>query len=224
MAAVTLSMGMTALFITNFALGQESEFSEKNFSTDFKTIVSPKKNLEVDTSGEKEKANKDAQKQPTAEELKARNQQELKSELAAQLVGAWAFVSLVNEPLTNDFLRRGARRCIEPMQLKNLKFENSAKKALPDISGLYGDVIYFPTEAGLQRLDVESGTVLLITQFAKQERSPDKIIWGIRGEQFGVRLRFSKQTDNANKARLVLEEGRLLLRCPLKGDPFDTGE
>ncbi|NKB52729.1 MAG: hypothetical protein GKR97_10960 [Rhizobiaceae bacterium] len=83
--------------------------------------------------------------------------------LDAQLLGAWTRVSSVNKGLSDVMIRVAAVRCLQQLTLKPLRFETSAAQELPDIDALFGDLVYYRTEKGLQRLDINSGQIRLIS-------------------------------------------------------------
>ncbi len=136
-------------------------------------------------------------------------------ELEALLVGAWSLISTVDRPLSTDLIDTAARRCFRQMPLKNIVFDPSAAKQIPDINSLFGDLVYYQTDDGLQRLDINKGLVLLLPNVKKTRFDASKTVWEVSGERLRFRIRFSKLPSPSAKTRIMIEEAGIYLKCPL---------
>ncbi len=144
---------------------------------------------------------------PAAEKLNAET-----AELNSALLGVWVLTGLVTEELSEQAILAAAQRCLKRPDFKSLEFEPGAVRKFPDVNSLFGDLVYFRTEAGLQRMDMTKGQVTLIREFRKRDISDDRVVWVLRGRAIRVRIRFSVPNPNRS-AEFMLEEGGLYLRC-----------
>ncbi|MEP0943366.1 MAG: hypothetical protein ABJH63_04865 [Rhizobiaceae bacterium] len=165
----------------------------------------------------------DAKKPLTAEEQAAEDAKKLADNLDGQLLGAWTRVSSVTENLSAPAIQAAAKRCFQQLTLKPLKFQTGAAEQLPDIDALFGDIVYYRTEKGLQRLDITNGLIRLVSEIAVNQLKNSQLVWRLTGERLRLRIRFSKPLPQAPKARFMIEETGFYLRCPLnKKDLFNV--
>ena len=157
-----------------------------------------------------------AKKPLTEEEKAAAEAQKLADALDESLLGAWTRVAAVTDSLTSAAVQEAAKRCFQQLTLRPLKFETNAAQQLPDIDGLFGDVVYYRTDKGLQRLDIKSGLIRLITELSVKQLNNSQQVWTLRGQNLRLRVRFSKPLEQAPKARFMIEETGFFLLCPSK--------
>ncbi|MEP5727955.1 MAG: hypothetical protein ABJL67_01135 [Sulfitobacter sp.] len=151
-------------------------------------------------------------------EPEASPEEKLAQQLDARLLGAWTRVSSMSEELTSQNVRNAARRCAQQLKLKPLRFETSAARRLPDIEALFGDLVYYRTDKGLQRLDINSAQIRLVSEISARQIKNSQIVWTLMGQNLKLRIRFSNPLKNAPKARFMIEEYGFYLRCPSKDD------
>jgi len=163
----------------------------------------------------KPKKKGDAEQEEPVLSAAEQRQDELEKELESLLVGAWSLVTTADRPLDEAVVEAAARRCFRQMPLKPVAFENAALEQIPDIGYLFGDLVYYKTSKGLQRLDIEKGLVLLLSKVNKTQIGPSKIIWEVANEKLRLRIRFSRSPSFSTKIRFMLEEAGVYLRCPL---------
>lgn len=219
-AAVSLCL---ALGSTPVALGQSSDFANTT-----KTVILPK-GSKVDPRyllrRKKPDAEPDATKPLTEEEQAAAEAKKLADALDILLLGAWTRVASVTDSLTSPAIQEAAKRCYEQLTLKPLKFETNAAQQLPDIDGLFGDVVYYRTDKGLQRLDIKSGQIRLISELEVKQLNNSQQVWTLTGQNLRYRVRFSKPLEQAPKARFMIEESGFFLLCPSnKEDLFNVNQ
>ena len=160
----------------------------------------------------------------TAEDPQIEAKQKISSELDARLLGAWTRVSSVSKQLTEAAVRDAARRCLQQLKLKPLRFETNALRQLPDIDALFGDLVYYRTSKGLQRLDINSGQIRFVADVSVRKLQNSQLVWTLKGQNMKLRIRFSNPIQSAPKARFMLEESGFYLRCPSKDDElFNDG-
>ncbi len=143
--------------------------------------------------------------------------------LDSRLLGAWTRVSSTNAGLSTSTVRVAASRCLQQLKLKPLRFETTAARQLPDIAALFGDLVYYRTERGLQRLDINSGQIRLISDLTTKKLNNAQIVWTLIGDNLRLRIRFSRPLKKAPNARFMIEESRFYLRCPSKNDELFQG-
>ncbi len=155
----------------------------------------------------------------TDEEKKLKEE---RSELDILLLGPWAFLadSAQVKP-TEKLIGKAVTRCLEIPKLKKLDIEPSAARKLPDAKNMFGDLIYFRTDKGLQRFHIQTGRMLLLNEFRKFEKS-GKTAWAVRGRVNGYTLRFADTKKNGGKGQFMLENNNLYLRCKIAPPPAQT--
>lgn len=152
-------------------------------------------------------------------------EQKLADELDGKLLGAWVRATALTQGLTAPALKAAASRCYQQLKLKPLRFETTAAQKLPDIGGLFGDVVYYRTDKGLQRLDIPTGLIRHIQKVEVQNLGAAKKVWKLTGTRLLLRIRFSKPLPQAPKTRFMIEESGFFLRCPSdKDDIFNVNQ
>jgi hypothetical protein len=197
-----------------------------NFATTTKTVTLPK-GTKIDPRYllRRNPAPADATKPQTPEEKAAQEAQKLADALDAKLLGAWTRVATIKDGITTPKVKEAAKRCLQQLKLKPLKFETKAARQLPDIDALFGDVVYYRTETGLQRLHINSGRVRLISKHTVKDIKNNQQVWTLTGQNLRLRVRFSKSLPKAPKARFMIEESGFYLRCPSnKDDLFNVDQ
>ena len=209
-----------------FGLLGSAQAQTTDFGTTTKTITLPKgSKIDPRYLLRRKKSDTEPAKELTAEEKQAEADKQLADALDAKLLGAWTRVASVTESLTADATKAAAKRCFQQLKLKPLAFEKTAARQLPDIDALFGDTVYYRTEKGLQRLDINSGGIRLISGIAAKQLNNSQLVWTLTGESLRLRLRFSKPLANAPKARFMIEESGFFLRCPSnKDDLFNVDQ
>ena len=199
---------------TDFATIEKTVTLPKGSKIDPKFLLRRKKVAETESTETTEPVNQEEE-----------NKRKLSAELDGQLLGAWVRVASVSDKLSDAAVRNAARRCIEPLKLKPLRFETTAAQKLPDIDGLFGDLVYYRTEKGLQRLDIKLGHIRYIQQIELLNVDQTKKVWRLLGRNLVIRIRFAKRLPKLPKARFMLEESGFYLRCPSdKDDVFNVDQ
>lgn len=207
----------------DYALAQSTDFANKTG-----TVTLPK-GTKIDPRfvlrRKKPPVDPNAQKPLTEEEKAAAEAKKLADALDIRLLGAWTRVAAVTDGLTSAAVQDAAKRCYQQLTLKPLKFETTAAQQLPDIDGLFGDVVYYRTDKGLQRLDIKSGQIRLLSELSVKQLNNSQQVWTLRGRNLRYRVRFSKPLEQAPKARFMIEETGFFLRCPSnKEDLFNVNQ
>ena len=201
-------------------------------STDFanttNTVILPK-GSKVDPRyllrRKKPETDPNAAKPLTEEEKATAEAKTLADALDVLLLGAWTRVASVTDGLTSSAIQEAAKRCFQQLTLKPLRFETSAAQQLPDIDGLFGDVVYYRTDKGLQRLDIKTGQIRLLSELAVKQLNNSQQVWTLKGQNLLLRVRFSKPLEKAPKARFMIEETGFFLLCPSnKEDLFNVNQ
>ena len=197
---IGLLTGLSGFIASGNASGQTTTPSvpESAFST-------PKKE-----PAETDETKKD---EPAADPVKEKLKEE-SAELDKALVGAWVLVGLVTDNPKQDDILAAAKRCLERPDFKTLEIEPGAVRKFPNIKSLFGDLIYFRTEAGLQRFDLKKGQITLVRKFKKTITPKGFTVWGLSGNAIQMRIRFSIPQVNRPNARFMIEEAGFYLRCP----------
>lgn len=199
----------------------KAEAQTTDFGTVTKTVTLPK-GSKVDPKyllrRPKPVEDPDAPKPLTDKEKAEQEAKKLSDSLDAQLLGAWTRVASVTDSLTATALQAAAKQCYKQLTLKPLKFETSAAEQLPDIDALFGDIVYYRTDKGLQRLDIQSGLIRLISGIAVKQITNSQQVWTLTGDALRLRVRFSNPLTQAPKARFMIEETGFYLLCPTNKD------
>ena len=214
-------MLLAAAQISQPVLAQTTDFGTTN-----RTFTFPK-GTKVDARYllQRDKADAGSDSDDAAvEDPQKKAKMKIASELDARLLGAWTRVSSVQKKLTTTAIRAAAKRCLQQLKLKPLRFETNALRQLPDIDALFGDLVYYRTSKGLQRLDINSGQIRYVADVSVRKLQNSQLVWTLMGQNMKLRIRFSNPIEKAPKARFMLEESGFYLRCPSKNDElFDDG-
>lgn len=202
------------------ALSSPAASQSTNFANTQKTVTLPK-GSKVDPRyllrRKKPVAESDQEKEEPIDPVE-QAKEKLGAELDALLLGAWTRVASVTKKLTGSQLKSAGKRCFQQLKLKPLKFETTAAQTLPDIDALFGDLVYYRTDKGLQRLDINSGQIRLVTDFTTRQIKNSQIVWTLTGQNLSLRIRFAKPLPKATKVRFMIEESGFYLRCPSNKD------
>lgn len=215
---LSATAALTAVLLVTVPASAPAQTTD--FGTTTKTVTLPK-GSKVDPRYllRRKKQPTDKTEPPKDEQTPAENiEQKAAQQLDARLLGAWTRVSSVSKTLTKAAVQSAAERCRRQLQLKPLQFETSAARTLPDIEALFGDIVYYRTEKGLQRLDINSGQIRLASDISARKLKNSQIVWTLTGQNMRLRLRFSKPLDNLPRARFMIEESSFYLRCPSNDD------
>lgn len=156
----------------------------------------------------------DVEKEPPKPDDSAETKKKTKTEeLDEKLMGAWTLVAPIRANITNGMVEQAARRCLLTMQRKPLIFENTAIRELPGIFSLIGDIVYYRSEKGIQRLDIQTGRILLLPDFEKRQIGTSQTVWLLNGRARNIRVRFSQPFENAPDRYFMIEESGFYLRC-----------
>lgn len=136
-------------------------------------------------------------------------QAELRKELDAQLLGAWAEMpGGLQGQLSQDTVKVALAGCYAALSLPSLRFETTAERALPPEDDRKGHLIYYRTSKGLQRFDTKAGTVTIFPQIAKVPRNSFDV-YVLRGRSATLPLRFAKR----GRGTFLAEGDRIFLHC-----------
>ena len=194
-----------------------------DFGTSSRTFTLPK-GTEVDERYLLRREKSDEGDSEAEADPQQQAKEKIARELDARLLGAWTRVSSVQRKLTASAVRTAARRCLQQLKLKPLRFETNALRQLPDIDALFGDLVYYRTSKGLQRLDINSAQIRFVADISVRRLQNSKLVWTLMGQNMKLRIRFSNPIEKAPKARFMLEESGFYLRCPSRNDElFNDG-
>jgi len=127
------------------------------------------------------------------------------------LLGVWSRVFLgENNDVTEAALRAAIQTCVTAARLTNLQFQKDAEKTAPGERVARGSVIYWRTKAGIQRLDIKAREVFVFANYEKRTLTSGSSIHILKGKGVGVALKFGRPA----KAQLMLENEKVLLKCP----------
>ena len=147
------------------------------------------------------KSNDDKKEEPkplTAAQKQAAEQ----AELDQQLLGAWVFLANESDPsVSNATARAAAARCRVP----------GANGTGTQTTG--GDIMYFRSAQGLQRLEITKGKISLFTEQKRVEDRSRGVIWGLANGSQIMAVRISDVDTQAGRVKVMLEDTRLYLRC-----------
>ena len=145
----------------------------------------------------------------------AQTQRLQQEELEAKLIGAWAFIATTDVQMTNAMVEESIKRCLKPLALKSLNIETGAARALPDPKDMFGDIVYYRTLKGLQRLSLKTGQIIRLPKSARKQLADGTIVWGVAGRAATFRIRFANPSQT-RRVEFMLEENGVYLRCQLK--------
>jgi len=198
-----LVLMLTAVISTVPAVGQTTETTTQ--SSGAATESSADTTTDNSTTETKENEKDPATVQAEADE----------AELDAALIASWVLISTIDKDLDDKRVEAAAKRCVQRPKLKSLTIEPGAARKLPNAAQLFGDLVYYRTETGLQRFDLKSGQITLIRQIKKIAMNNNRRMWALRGRVVGFRIRFSNPIARKPGLKFMIEEGGFYLRCGL---------
>ncbi|MGI9364451.1 MAG: hypothetical protein ACR2O8_04655 [Rhizobiaceae bacterium] len=212
LASATLAMLISSAFCvlperliaqtTDFVTKEKTKTLPPGTRIDPKSLLRRPKKIQEDETDDSEKVSPETEKQDRLEE-----------KLNERLLGGWALVSTVDKKITADSIATAVQRCLKQLTLKPLAFDPAAEQRIPDIDALYGDVIYYRTEKGLQRMDLNLGQIMLLNDVSIAEGANAKPYWSVRNDNVIFRIRFSNALPMAPKANFMLENLGFYVHC-----------
>ena len=138
---------------------------------------------------------------------------ELKT-LYDRLVGSWAHITNNRRRgLTVENLITARRACSTVRALPNVRFHANALRQLPARDKRTGNIVFYRTSEGLQRLDTSLRQVVLITTATQVERSDTRKIWIIKTVSGQAPIEFATLKRGGRSANILIEGKGLYLEC-----------
>jgi len=139
------------------------------------------------------------------------------------LLGPWAKLSdSVYAPITKGLVRNGSVQCRSFMNLTRLRVSPEELETLRGKSKeLVGDVFYYRTKEGIQRLDNKTNTLLTITEADVPNRRDGKEVWLLKGERIRFNVLFNTKVNNGKSYDFLASNDGLYLRCIRRPTPTE---
>lgn len=140
---------------------------------------------------------------------------QLQEELDGLIIGPWVRISeSFDAKLDSSSVLNAVRRCTQVIQLGELQIQRGAERSLPDRTQLFGDLIYYRTDRGLQRLESASGRLVVLTRNEKTTTNSGNTVWRLGGRAFSTPVRFADTSARGGTAEFMIERGGFYMRCP----------
>ncbi|MEM9678540.1 MAG: hypothetical protein AAF890_10820 [Pseudomonadota bacterium] len=137
------------------------------------------------------------------------------------LLGVWSLVQVPNgASISEAALRDAVRGCVTAVRLGQIQVQDGAATTPPNQDVLRGSLIYWRTDAGVQKLDIPNRQVFVFGEYEKRAQTNGADIHVLRGKNVAVAIRFGRPA----KAQLMLENQRVFLKCPPLPKPAGASE
>ncbi|MEO0546614.1 MAG: hypothetical protein AAF035_06670 [Pseudomonadota bacterium] len=137
------------------------------------------------------------------------------------LLGVWSLVKVPNgASISESALRDAVRGCVTAVRLGQIQVQDGAATTPPNQDVLRGSLIYWRTDAGVQKLDIPNRQVFVFGEYEKRAQTNGADIHVLRGKNVAVAIRFGRPA----KAQLMLENQRVFLKCPPLPKPAGASE
>ena len=134
------------------------------------------------------------------------------------LLGTWGFVTRRSAGDFGDAnLVRAIAACRRKHDASNIRFFEGASPKLPLENNLRGDLIYFSTELGLQRLDTASRASLLLLSAELKENTEQRKTWLLKTQRGQIASQMMKLARAGRTYDALIEGDNIYLRCPNTG-------
>jgi len=136
-------------------------------------------------------------------------------ELDGLLLGVWAKLA-TNNNLTREHFVAAAKHCRSTRRLVKVDYQTGAKEELPAQNMRRGNVVYYRTELGLQRLDMALRQVAFIKAVSRQQLKSGAKIWTLTSPKGSLKIGFASNRNIQPGARIpiLIEHNSVYLRCP----------
>ena len=133
-------------------------------------------------------------------------------ELDAAILGSWGFIN--NRGLVADEqLISAARACRRTKKIVRVEFQAGAEETLPPENERNGNIVYYRTDKGLQRLDTALRKVAIVTSFSRNKTSDGRTIWILKSPTGQLRTTFGRLRKRGRTSAVMIEENGIYLRC-----------
>ena len=138
---------------------------------------------------------------------------EIPEQLTARLLGSWGLISSGGIVVTDATLRRAVRSCRSRRTIPSADFTEGAAETLPEEEQRSGNLAYYVTDKGLQRIDLALRKVHLITGFEEVKSRKGNIVWKLSSTKGSVLAGFGVLRRQNIKAEILIEANAIYLRC-----------
>ncbi|MEM8750233.1 MAG: hypothetical protein AAGF28_08015 [Pseudomonadota bacterium] len=180
------------------------------------TATSPAQSDQQENTVQTEQSNGAGAEQPSSETELSDTEKELDS----LILGPWALItSDASASVSRAMITTAAQNCVKTLRLTNLDIEPAAERALPTAENRFGDLIYFRTNRGLQRFEIATGRMFLISDVEKTKRGNGQDQWLIAGQVFRTAVRFGDATSRGGTGKFLVDATGFYLKCPVRTTP-----
>ncbi len=132
-----------------------------------------------------------------------------------RLIGPWSIISSdYTLATTPAMLEKALAGCKSPQTFANIKVQAGADTSEPKKTDIRGNLLYYKTEKGLQRLDIEQKEVVLISQIRQREIKPGQTLYQLSSKGGSITLLLTRIGNDNGNMPVLIEEKALYLRCP----------
>jgi len=145
--------------------------------------------------------------------------------LERYLTGSWARIGpRTLSGLTQRILFKAQQSCTLPAnKIDQFQVAKGAETTLPSTSGTSGDLVYYRTDSGLQRMDSETSRIDLIGEIAKLEGGPTGTYFSLKIGETERRIVFDDDAQPNKAGSLMIEEESMYILCPHDSQEASNG-
>lgn len=142
-------------------------------------------------------------------------QAEIIKELDGLLLGPWSKLARGNN-LKREHFVAAIKQCRSTRRLVKVDYQSGAKKELPAEILRRGNIVYYRTDSGLQRLDMALRQVVFVKTISRERLSSGTKVWTLGSPNGSLKLGFASNNKIkiGTKIPLMIEHNSIYLRCP----------
>ncbi len=137
------------------------------------------------------------------------------AELDKQLLGSWGRISSRGAAGISDAnIITGANQCLRARRISAPEYAEDADKVLPEETQRRGNIVFYRTKKGLQRLDTALRRVFLISSIEQRPKIDNQPpVWKLGTTKGSVLLGFGTVRRKGRRFPVMIEQNAVYVRC-----------
>ncbi|MEM7302192.1 MAG: hypothetical protein AAF468_14005 [Pseudomonadota bacterium] len=141
-------------------------------------------------------------------------QQADKQAFLNQLVGSWSVASYnFNSSATKEQIAVALARCGQTRTIDAVTVQQEAERFVPDQGKVRGSLLYYQTQKGLQRLDVNRKEVTLINSIEPVKLRVGGTGWKLTAKAGTLTIAIGRFGNRTGSRPMLIENKALLVKC-----------
>ena len=156
----------------------------------------------------------DAEKQAQAKARLEAARKAMIAELDPLILGSWGLISGRGAAgISDNSILAGVGQCRRTKTVNNPEYASDAAKVLPEEIERRGNIVFYKTEKGLQRLDVALRNVFLISTIEKDPTGKNPNVWKLGTPKGNILAGFGTIRRKGRRFPVFIEQNAVYVRC-----------